>query len=173
MLVRFSRRPTIAASVAALGLIVVAISAFAPNHQARTDATQGALPRHGDPTPPPHRPLVGLVCHRLNDMDVQALRAMRVTFVRLSLYANGDGAQWIDRARAEGFDVLVVSYRTSENRRTDRIRWPGVKWQYGNEPDWPHVAPTTAAVAARLTDVVLLPTPPFWLTTASTRAGPG
>ena len=134
-------------------ILVLAISAFAPNHQARTDATQGALPRHGDPTPPPHRPLVGLVCHRLNDMDVRALRAMRVTFVRLSLYANGDGAQWIDRARAEGFDVLVVSYRTSENRRTDRIRWPGVKWQYGNEPDWPHVAPTTAAVAARLTDV--------------------
>lgn len=153
MLVRFSRRLVIAASVAALGLIAFAISPFAANHPARADAAQGALPVQGDPTPPPHRPLVGVVAHRLNDRDVRALRAMRVTLVRLSLYPDGDGARWIDRARAEGFDVLVVSYRTRADRRTDRTRWPGVKWQYGNEPDWSHVTPTKAAVAASLSDV--------------------
>ena len=82
MLVRFSRRPVTAASVAALGLIAVVMSPFAATHQARAAVALDALPVQGD------------------------------------------------RARAEGFDVLVVSYRTRADRRTGRTspqpmpRWP-------------------------------------------------
>ena len=63
------------------------------------------------------KPIVGIVCHRLNNADVSALRAMGVRHVRLSLYENSAGAEWIDRALTEGFDVLEV-VGTSDGHHT-------------------------------------------------------
>lgn len=97
-------------------------------------------------------PVVGVVCHRLEDRDVAALRAMGVMHVRLSLYPDGDGAQWIDRAVAEGFDVLAVTYRPAQLAE-DRQRWPGVRWQAGNEPDWHALGPAQVAAVGAVGDV--------------------
>ena len=73
---------------------------------------------------------------------------MGVRHVRLSLYPNLDGAQWIDAAVAAGLDVLVVSYREAIDWAADRQRWPGVWWQYGNEPADLDATPTTLGVCS-------------------------
>ena len=92
------------------------------------------------PSPVP-RMEVGMNVHRLLDEDVALLRQMGVKHLRISLYVDGDGSQWIDRAMAEGFAVLVCSYRSVLIRAVDRERWPSAVWQYGNEPDVPlHVS---------------------------------
>lgn len=91
------------------------------------------------------KPTVGVVCHRVNEVDIAALRAMGVRHVRLSLYPDGDGAQHIDAALAGGLEVLAVSYRAPEYRAHDALRWPMVLWQVGNEPNWPTVTPQQAA----------------------------
>ncbi len=92
------------------------------------------------------RMIVGVVCHRLLPEDLSTLREMGVRHVRLSLYPNLDGAQWIDAAIADGLDVLVVSYREDIDWTWDRQRWPGVSWQYGNEPDDLDYTPSTPGV---------------------------
>lgn len=115
------------------------------------------LGKHHDPTPPAPRPAIGIVCHRLIDEDVAALEAMRVRFVRLSLYPpNGSadgGAAFIDRAVAEGLDVLAVNYRDDDQRNKDLLRWPSVQWQVGNEPDWMILTAEQAAHEAFAGDV--------------------
>ena len=85
------------------------------------------------PSPVP-RMAVGVNVHRLLDEDVALLRQMGVKHLRISLYADGDGLQWIDRAVAERFNVLVCSYRDTTHRRYDQAFRPIVTWQYGNEP---------------------------------------
>lgn len=109
---------------------------------------------------------VGVVAHRLEDADVAALRSMNVRALRLSLYANRDGAQWIDRAVFAGFDVLVVTYRTPIAHQTDRLRWPTVRWQIQNEPDLATVSPVAAAAMTCDGDVACglrNDTPPVWI----------
>jgi hypothetical protein len=102
---------------------------------------------------PPRRVMIGVVCHRMLDADVQALRGMGVRAVRLSLYPNGDGAAWIDRAIQEGFDVTIVTYRDAAARAGDKARWPSAHWQVGNEPAWPQVSPQSVAQGAAWGDV--------------------
>lgn len=92
------------------------------------------------------RMIVGCVCHRLLPEDLAALRELGVRHVRLSLYPNLDGAQWIDAAVAAGLDVLAVSYRNAIDWPADRQRWPGVSWQYGNEPADLDTTPTTPGI---------------------------
>lgn len=129
----------------------------------------------GCPKPRP-RPVVGVVCHRLNTGDVAALRAMGVQCVRLSLYQNGDGAQWIDAALAAAFTVLAVTYRLPAERIMDARRWPTVLWQVGNEPDWR--VSDAAAVARGATDGAVSPglahgTPAAWIAAYSAAARTG
>jgi hypothetical protein len=122
----------------------------------------------GCPKPTPSvRPVVGVVCHRLIDEDVAALRAMGVRHVRLSLYPDGDGSQWIDRALSEGFDVLVVSYRAPLDHAVDVGRWPTVAWQIGNEPDYNTLSAAQVAIASRAGQVspgLAHGTPLAWIT---------
>lgn len=80
------------------------------------------------------RMIVGVVCHLLRPEDRAALREMGVRHVRLSLYGDLTGADWIDAALEDGLDVLAVSYREPAMWHADRQRWPSVSWQYGNEP---------------------------------------
>lgn len=120
----------------------------------------------GCPQPPRQRPVVGVVCHRLNADDIAALRAMGVQCVRLSLYQNGDGAEWIDAALAAGFTVLAVTYRLPAERVMDAQRWPAVLWQVRNEPDWTVLA--ARAVALDASDGAVSPglahgTPAAWI----------
>jgi hypothetical protein len=107
--------------------------------------------RRKAPTLP--RPIVGVVVHRLDDTDVAQLRAMGVSCIRCSLYADGSGAEVVDRAVAEGFDVLVCSYRSSRHYTADRNRWPMAKWQFDNEPDWTTETAVDASIETRGGDV--------------------
>ena len=94
------------------------------------------------------RMVVGVVCHRLLPEDLAALRELGVRHVRLSLYPDADGAQWIDAAVAAGLDVLIVSYREAIDWEADRQRWPSVSWQYGNEPDDLDTTPSTPGICS-------------------------
>jgi hypothetical protein len=89
------------------------------------------------------RMVVGVVCHLLRPEDIAALREMGVRHVRLSLYGDDYGSQWIDAALVEGWDVLAVSYRDPAVWESDRQRWPAVSWQYGNEPENLDATPPT------------------------------
>lgn len=100
------------------------------------------------PAPSVPRMAVGVNVHRLLKEDMALLRQMGVKHLRISLYADGDGSQWIDRAVAEGFAVLVCSYRYNFYRDADRTRWPSVTWQHFNEPDVPLIVPSVVAIAA-------------------------
>ena len=115
---------------------------------------------------PKPKPLLGVVCHRLNADDLAALATMHIRAVRLSLYPDGTNADQIDTAVAHGLDALVVSFRSPADRITDRRRWPAVRWQYGNEPDWATTTPQAAALLATGTDVspgVAHGTPLVWM----------
>lgn len=99
------------------------------------------------PLPVP-RMAIGVNVHRLLDEDVALLRQMGVKLLRISLYADGDGALLIHVALSEGFDVLVCSYRNKSDRQNDRLVWPSVTWQYGNEPFVPLYVPSVVDQAA-------------------------
>ena len=125
---------------------------------------------------PPLPPIeVGVVAHRLNDADVLALRYMGVRHLRLSLYGNLDGEVWIDRAIAEGFSALVVSYRDVSDRAADRVRWPSVMWQYGNEPDMTKITPLQMAqysTGGEVSPGLRTDTPPDWMSAYKSYADP-
>jgi hypothetical protein len=55
------------------------------------------------------RMVVGVVCHLLRPEDIAALREVGVRHVRLSLYGDDYGSQWIDAALDR---VLAVRQRT-------------------------------------------------------------
>lgn len=86
-------------------------------------------------TAPAPRMVVGVNVHRLTLDDVALLKRMGVRHLRISLYANGDGWEWIDRAILAGFEVLVCSYRDERDRGFDRMRCFKAVFQYGNEPE--------------------------------------
>lgn len=75
--------------------------------------------------------------------------AMGVRHIRTSLYADGDGSQWIDAALSAGLEVLCVTYRSAEDRVLDAGCWPTVLWQIGNEPDPLTVSPVQAAALTK------------------------
>ena len=118
---------------------------------------------------------VGVVVHRLNDDDVVALRSMGVQHLRLSLYGDLDGEKWIDRAITEGFSALVVSYRDISDRAADRVRWPSVIWQYGNEPDMTKIGPLQMAqfsAGGEVSPGLRTDTPPEWMVAYKTYSDP-
>ena len=77
--------------------------------------------------------IIGLVCHRVNYDDIISIKKLGVKHLRLSLYPNNDGEVSINTALANGYDLLVVTYRSLSDIIQDKIRWPEVKWQIGNE----------------------------------------
>ena len=121
----------------------------------------------GDPVLSPPvvavRPRIGIVCHRLNDDDVAVLAAMRVRTVRLSLYENVAGAEWLDRAVTEGFDILCATYRSAADRPADAARWPTVRWQVGNEPDWATIPPASIVSDGAVSCGLASGTPAAWI----------
>lgn len=91
---------------------------------------------------------VGVVCHRLLPEDLAALRSMGVRHVRLSLYPDSDGGEWVQAAVDAGLVPLVVSYRDRLHWDADAAVWPMAEWQYGNEPEDLDTIPPTPGDAS-------------------------
>lgn len=94
------------------------------------------------------RMTVGVVCHRLLPEDLAALRELGVRHVRLSLYPDSDGGEWVQAAVDAGLVPLVVSYRDRLYWDADAAVWPMAEWQYGNEPADLNTTPSTPGICS-------------------------